>query len=130
VRDDRDTRACDEEEAGADGRAGGGRRAGPAGPGAGLSLTGPDGLLKQLTKVVIEAALDQELTEHLGHERNTPAGNEAGNIRNGRPALGRGLRSGLHRRHRGEGPRGAGISSRATCATVWEVSTTILAALP
>jgi len=49
----------------------------------GLSLTGPDGLLKQLTKVVIETALDQELTEHLGHERNTPAGNEAGNVRNG-----------------------------------------------
>ncbi len=37
----------------------------------GLSLTGPDGLLKQLTKVVIETALDQELTGHLGHERNT-----------------------------------------------------------
>ena len=49
----------------------------------GLSLTGPDGLLKQLTKVVIETALDQELTEHLGHEKNTPAGNEAGNVRNG-----------------------------------------------
>src|ERR1700744_1976068 len=49
----------------------------------GLSLTGPDGLLKQLTKVVIETALDQELTEHLGHERNTPAGNESGNVRNG-----------------------------------------------
>ena len=40
----------------------------------GLSLTGPDGLLKQLTKVVIETALDQELTEHLGHEKNTPVG--------------------------------------------------------
>ncbi len=49
----------------------------------GLSLTGPDGLLKQLTKVVIETALDQELTEHLGHERNTPAGNATGNVRNG-----------------------------------------------
>src|SRR3984885_3871304 len=49
----------------------------------GLSLTGPDGLLKQLTKVVIETALDQELTEHLGHDRNTPAGNESGNVRNG-----------------------------------------------
>src|SRR5271169_4179874 len=49
----------------------------------GLSLTGPDGLLKQLTKVVIETALDQELTEHLGHEKNTPAGNESGNVRNG-----------------------------------------------
>jgi len=49
----------------------------------GLSLTGPDGLLKQLTKAVLETALDQELTEHLGHEKHAPAGNEAGNVRNG-----------------------------------------------
>jgi putative transposase len=34
----------------------------------GLSLTGPDGLLKQLTKTVLETALNQEMTEHLGHE--------------------------------------------------------------
>jgi hypothetical protein len=32
----------------------------------GLSLTGPDGLLKQLTKTVLESALQEELTEHLG----------------------------------------------------------------
>ena len=31
---------------------------------------------------MIETALDQELTEHLGHDRNTPAGNETGNVRN------------------------------------------------
>jgi putative transposase len=49
----------------------------------GLSLTGPEGLLKQLTKTVLETALGQELTEHLGHEKNGPAGNEAGNVRNG-----------------------------------------------
>jgi putative transposase len=49
----------------------------------GLSLTGPDGLLKQLTKVVLETALDQELTEHLGHEKNGPVVNETGNVRNG-----------------------------------------------
>jgi putative transposase len=49
----------------------------------GLSLTGPDGLLKQLTKAVLETALDQEMTEHLGHDKNEPAGNEAGNVRNG-----------------------------------------------
>src|SRR6202046_2869815 len=49
----------------------------------GLSLTGPDGLLKQLTKGVIETALDQELTEHLGHDRNTPGANERGNVGNG-----------------------------------------------
>jgi putative transposase len=47
----------------------------------GLSLTGPDGLLKQLTKTVLEAALDEELTEHLGHERRAPA--TGGNVRNG-----------------------------------------------
>ena len=49
----------------------------------GLSLTGPDGLLKQLTKTVLETALNQELTEHLGHDKHGPAGNEAGNVRNG-----------------------------------------------
>lgn len=49
----------------------------------GLSLTGPDGLLDQLTKTVLDAALNQELTEHLGHEKHTPADNETGNIRNG-----------------------------------------------
>ena len=38
----------------------------------GLSLTGPDGLLKQLTKTVLETALNQELTEHLGHEKHGP----------------------------------------------------------
>jgi putative transposase len=48
----------------------------------GLSLTGPDGLLKQLTKTVLETALNQELTEHLGHEKHgQPA--ESGNVRNG-----------------------------------------------
>jgi transposase-like protein len=47
----------------------------------GLSLTGPDGLLKQLTKTVLETALNEELTDHLGHERGAPA--ESGNVRNG-----------------------------------------------
>jgi putative transposase len=47
----------------------------------GLSLTGPDGLLKQLTKTVIETALGEEMTEHLGHPKHgDPVG---GNIRNG-----------------------------------------------
>jgi hypothetical protein len=38
----------------------------------GLSLTGPDGLLKQFTKNVLESALNEEMTEHLGHEKNRP----------------------------------------------------------
>ena len=50
----------------------------------GLSLTGPDGLLKQFTKTVLETALEEELTEHLGHEKHqAPDGREAANVRNG-----------------------------------------------
>ncbi len=49
----------------------------------GLSLTGPDGLLKQLTKSVIETALGEEMTDHLGYEKHDPAGDGSGNVRNG-----------------------------------------------
>src|SRR4051794_23762954 len=50
----------------------------------GLSLTGPDGLLKQFTKNVLETALSEEMTEHLGHEKNrVPDGRDSANIRNG-----------------------------------------------
>lgn len=38
----------------------------------GLSLTGPDGLLKQFTKSVLETALNEEMTEHLGLRRTVP----------------------------------------------------------
>ncbi|MGY4898739.1 IS256 family transposase [Micromonospora aurantiaca (nom. illeg.)] len=49
----------------------------------GLSLTGPDGLLKQLTKTVLKTALNEEMTEHLGYEKHDQAGVGSGNIRNG-----------------------------------------------
>ena len=50
----------------------------------GLSLTGPDGLLKLFTKSVLETALNEEMTEHLGHEKNRAAdGRESANVRNG-----------------------------------------------
>ena len=49
----------------------------------GLSLTGPDGLMKQLHKTVLGTALNEEMTEHLGHEKGGRAGSESGNIRNG-----------------------------------------------
>jgi putative transposase len=49
----------------------------------GLSLTGPGGLLKQLTKTVLETALNQEMTEHLGHEKHGLASSGTGNVRNG-----------------------------------------------
>ena len=50
---------------------------------AGLQLTGDGGLLQQLTKRVIEAALDGEITDHLGYEKHDPAGKDGGNSRNG-----------------------------------------------
>ena len=50
----------------------------------GLSLTGPDGLLKQLTKTVLETALNEEMTEHLGHEdHRAPEERDSTNVRNG-----------------------------------------------
>jgi putative transposase len=50
---------------------------------AGLQLTGEGGLLQQLTKRVIEAALDGEITDHLGYDKHDPAGKDGGNSRNG-----------------------------------------------
>lgn len=47
-------------------------------------LIGENGLLKQLTKLLVEKALDAEMTEHLGHDRHAPVANPAGNARNGR----------------------------------------------
>jgi len=52
----------------------------------GLALTGPDGLLKRLTKLVVEAALDEEMSEHLGYDKHDPMGRNLGNSRNGKRA--------------------------------------------
>ena len=49
-------------------------------------LTGENGLLKQLTKAVIERALKAELTTHLGYEKHSPEGHNSGNSRNGASA--------------------------------------------
>ena len=50
----------------------------------GLELTGPTGLLKLFTKNVLETALNEELTEHLGHpKRQADPGRESTNVRNG-----------------------------------------------
>ena len=42
-----------------------------------------NGLLQQITKAVLERALQGELTEHLGYGKHDPAGNNSGNSRNG-----------------------------------------------
>lgn len=49
----------------------------------GTPLDGVDGLLNQLTKAVLERALEAEMTEHLGYESGDPAGRGTGNSRNG-----------------------------------------------
>src|SRR3954449_7695741 len=49
----------------------------------GVELVGPNGLLNQLTKNVLETALDAEMTEHLGYDKHDPAGRGTGNSRNG-----------------------------------------------
>jgi putative transposase len=49
----------------------------------GLQLAGEGGLLQQLTKRLLESALEGEVTDHLGYDRNDPAGKNSGNSRNG-----------------------------------------------
>jgi transposase-like protein len=49
----------------------------------GTELLGPDGLLNHLTKAVMERALDEELTDHLGYDKHDPVGRGSGNSRNG-----------------------------------------------
>ncbi len=75
-----------------------GLASGPAGPvsddqlvamlvdrarGDGLKLTGEGGLLQQLTKRVLESALEGEITDHVGYDKHDPAGQNSGNSRNG-----------------------------------------------
>jgi putative transposase len=48
-----------------------------------IELVGPDGLLNQLTKNVLETALDAEMVGHLGYEKHDPDGRGSGNSRNG-----------------------------------------------
>jgi transposase-like protein len=47
-------------------------------------ILGDNGLLKQLTKAVLERAMQAELTQHLGYEKHDAAGDNSGNSRNGK----------------------------------------------
>ena len=49
----------------------------------GGSLIGPDGLVKSLTKALVERMLSGELTYHLGYEKHDVGGHNSGNSRNG-----------------------------------------------
>lgn len=46
-------------------------------------LIGENGLLKELTKRLLERAMQAEMTDHLGYRKSDPAGNNSGNSRNG-----------------------------------------------
>ena len=46
-------------------------------------IIGENGLLKQLTKALLERAMQAEITEPLGYEKHDPAGHNSGNSRNG-----------------------------------------------
>jgi len=47
-------------------------------------MVGENGLLKQLTKALLEKVLEAELTGHLGYEKHDPTGYKSGNSRNGK----------------------------------------------
>ncbi len=49
----------------------------------GEDITGPEGLLKSITATVLETALEEEMTDHLGHAKHRAPEGGAGNIRNG-----------------------------------------------
>jgi putative transposase len=46
-------------------------------------IIGENGLLKQLTKALLERAMQAEMTDHLGYEKHDSGGNNSGNSRNG-----------------------------------------------
>ncbi|MEA2001709.1 MAG: transposase, partial [Actinomycetota bacterium] len=52
----------------------------------GAEVLGPDGLLSQVSKAVLERILNEELTDHLGYGKHDPAGRGSGNSRNGTSA--------------------------------------------
>jgi putative transposase len=47
-------------------------------------IIGKNGLLKQLTKALLERAMQAEMSEHLGYDKHDPVGNNSGNSRNGK----------------------------------------------
>ena len=49
----------------------------------GLDLVGLDGLLGDLTKRVLEASLEAEMTDHLDYDKHDLTGRDGGNSRNG-----------------------------------------------
>lgn len=49
----------------------------------GISIDGEGGLLAQMTKLVVESALEGEMTDHLGYDKHAKGASANGNARNG-----------------------------------------------
>lgn len=49
----------------------------------GIAIDGENGLLAELTKLVVESALEGEITDHLGYDKHEKGGSSDGNSRNG-----------------------------------------------
>jgi transposase-like protein len=49
----------------------------------GLKLTGEGGVRQQLTRRLLESAVEGEITDHLGYDKHDAAGRNTGNSRNG-----------------------------------------------
>ena len=82
----------------------------------GLQLTGEGGLLQQLTKRVLESALEGEITDHLGYDKHDPAGQDGGNSPQRHPGQD-GADRGRPGRDRGAAGPGRAASSRRSCAS-------------
>ena len=48
-----------------------------------MSIDGENGLLAELTKLVVESALEGETTDHLGYDKHERGASTDGNARNG-----------------------------------------------
>lgn len=69
-------------------------------------LFGPNGVIKQLSKMLIERCLQAEMTTHLGDEKNERAEEEQPNHRNGSSHKTRHLRPGASRNRHSTGSKG------------------------
>jgi putative transposase len=90
----------------------------------GVQLVGEGGLLTGLTKAVVETALEEEISGHLGYDKHDPAGRNGGNSGNG--VRSKTVLTEIGPVHIGCLATGTAASSRRSCASGnagWTAST-------